>query len=650
VRARATVRSVTRYRNVPDRPKTGEVERTRPIYQSVVDLGLRDVGIKNEPRKIAGRLGKAFLALFAFVLVSALALCAVLVRTDADVPVFLVFFLVWLAVGLYLTVRALKRSSPVVVRINAQGTNHATWLVVLPAFLMLAQVLLIGDARLVPLMVVMVVFAVIGWRARGRIPALLRQVRDQLGSTETVLGDGMGVVRKARSRREAFRLIVATDRRLLVASSSSAPGGCVLVDAAYRDITRFGIEWKFGGRTGELSMNVASLDGATDTHVIGNIAPLNLLSIARALESHGVPMDDPELLAEAERAWEEAQEGTAPRPRLLDPAAMSTPEFDHALWLLVVCCGITIYLTPFGGGGPEILVATAVTCLACGYASGTPASIAYLAPLNLLIAPGFFITAAGDVIAVMFALSVIGALCLGAGSALRGAVERRREQPAGRAAGARAEPARGSLRYALSGRSLVRISGGLLAAMLVLVTASSAVGFELRTLKLAVDEATVKQLPVDGRSNLNGNAASLAYTPGPDLHEFITDEDWGAGPNDGARWELRSSFTKGENTISLAHYIFDDPPLDDPAAIAEFVASKDDEHSKIAGFTVEHTRRVVDGRTGYVWTHGNRAGYWHYAVWFPHPVHTIRVECIAKQDERRFKRLCEEALGSLELH
>jgi hypothetical protein len=420
------VRSVTRFRNLPNRPKTGEVSETRPIFQSVVDLGLRDVGIKNEPRKLAGQLGKALLALVALVLVSALVMCAVLLRTDADVPVFLAFFLVWLAVGLYLTFRALKRSSPVVVKVNAEGTNHAVWLLILPAVLMLAQVALMGDPRLIPLVVVMLVFAVVGWRARGRIPALLRRVRDQLGSTETVLGDGMGVVRGASNRREAFRLIVATDRRLLVASSSRAPGGYMLVDAPYRDISRFGIEWKLGGRTGELSMDVAALDGETGTQVISNIAPLNLLSIARALDSHGVPMDDPEVLADAERAWEEAQRGTAPRRRLLDPTAMSTPEFDHALWLLIVCCGITFYLTPFGGGGVEILIATALSCLACGYASGTSASIAYLAPLNLLLAPGFFITAASDVVAAMFGLSAIGALCLFAGSALRHVVAARR--------------------------------------------------------------------------------------------------------------------------------------------------------------------------------------------------------------------------------
>ena len=157
------------------------------------------------------------------------------------------------------------------------------------------------------------------------------------------------------------------------------------------------------------------------------------------------------------------------------------------------------------------------------------------------------------------------------------------------------------------------------------------------------------RLPVDGRSNLTGNAASLTYTPGPDLQEFIKDEHWDAGPNDGARWELRSSFTKGYNVVSLAHYIFE-PRLDDPAAVADFVADKDREHSRIAGSRVTHTERVVDGRKGYVWNHGNSRGYWHYAAWFPQPVHSVRVECIAKQRDDRFKRLCAEAIRSLKFH
>jgi hypothetical protein len=196
---------------------------------------------------------------------------------------------------------------------------------------------------------------------------------------------------------------------------------------------------------------------------------------------------------------------------------------------------------------------------------------------------------------------------------------------------------------------LVRISGVLLATVVTLAAVSAAAGFELSSPRLAVDEATAKQLRVDGRSNLTGNAASLTYTPGPDLREFVTDEDRGAGPNDGARWELRSSFSEGYNVVSLAHYIFE-PRLDDDEAIADFVADKDREHERAAGRRVRHTERVVDGRTGYVWKHRDRRGYWQYAAWFPHPVHSVRIECLARGEAARFKRLCAEAVRTLRFH
>jgi hypothetical protein len=92
-----------------------------------------------------------------------------------------------------------------------------------------------------------------------------------------------------------------------------------------------------------------------------------------------------------------------------------------------------------------------------------------------------------------------------------------------------------------------------------------------------------------------------------------------------------------------------EPALDDPEAIAAFVRKKDREHSDLAGETVTHTERVDDGRKGYVWQHGSPTGYWYYAAWYPAPVHTVRVECMARKRKRRFQRLCFEAMRSLEL-
>ena len=68
------------------------------------------------------------------------------------------------------------------------------------------------------------------------------------------------------------------------------------------------------------------------------------------------------------------------------------------------------------------------------------------------------------------------------------------------------------------------------------------------------------------------------------------------------------------------------------------------------GAPVTHTTRVVDGRTGYVWEYRSHRGYWQYAAWFPQPVHSVRVECIAKTEVARFQRLCAEAMGSLRFH
>jgi hypothetical protein len=624
----------------------------KPRFQGVVDLGLRDVGVRTDRRRLAAHFGKASLAAVAMAVVSVLALCVLVTQTSAGGPwVAAVFVAVTMAGALLLALRMVRRSPPVVVKVNAEGKNQAAGLLIGSFLLLAAHAAVFRDPVLIPVAALSLIMALVLWRARGRLPEILRQLRGLLAANESVLGDGVGVMPGAhgfRGRQAAWRLVVATDRRLLMTRSTRPSQPFVVVDAPYRDISRFGIEWTRRGYVGVLSLTAPAADGTSpETHVIGNMTPANLLSIARALQAHGVPPDDPAALEEAEHGWEEARrawaEGRRPgeqqqRPGLIDRSAMSTRQFDRGLWLLLGASAVILYTSVIGDGFAALAVIGAL-CGLCGYLSGTRSSLAYVVPLNLLLIPNFFFTGPSDVIVLMVLVSVVALACLWAGSALR----------RGASAGERAAPAAGGLRYAISGVGLIRISGVLLVAMLALVVVTSAAGFELTSLRLAVDEATAKQVPVDGRSNLTGNAASLTYTRGPGLHEFITDEDWGAGPNDGARWELRSSFTKNENVVSLSHYIFE-PRLDNPAAVAKFVADKDDEHSRMARHRVGHTKRVVDGRTGYVWTHGNRFGYWHYAVWFPHPVHTIRVECIAKQEAERFKRLCEEALGSLEFH
>jgi hypothetical protein len=630
---------------------------SKPAFHSVLDLGLRDTGVKNDPRRLAAHFGRMSLPLFALVVLSVFAMCAIVSRTGADASIVVAFAVAWTVGTFSLAIRMVKRSPMVVVKVTAEGANQATWLLIPPLLLLAIAAVVVRDVLLIPQFVLTAIMAVLLWRGRRRLPDVLRKLRPLLAANESVLGDGIGLARGARGRRNALRLVVATDRRVLVAAASTrSTERFLLVDVPYARVSRFGIEWKYWGRIGELSLTVPGVHAPSETHVITSIAPANLLSIARALQSRGVHADDPAAVAEAERAWEEAQRRGEPRKRLLDHAAMSTREFDRGLWLLLGLSAVTFYVNPFGVGLgasryaalPVLLVVPAL-CAICGYLSGTRSSLAYIAPLNLLVSPAFFFADATDVIGVMLLLSALATIGLWAGSALREATAGRVNAAAGAAASPERRAARGGLRYAISGLGLIRISGVLLAVVVALVAVTAAAGFELTTLRLAVDEATANQLPVDGRSNLTGNAASLTYTPAPDLHEFITDEHWDAGPNDGARWELRSSFTKGYNLVSLAHYIFE-PRLDDEAAVREFVADKDREHSRGAGFRVTHTERVVDGRRGYVWNYGRSGRYWYYGAWFPQPIHSVRVECVARGQIGRFKRLCAEAIGSLEFH
>ena len=108
-----------------------------------------------------------------------------------------------------------------------------------------------------------------------------------------------------------------------------------------------------------------------------------------------------------------------------------------------------------------------------------------------------------------------------------------------------------------------------------------------------------------------------------------------------------SGYVSGTRS-SIAYVVT--PPLEGPAALAVFLAEKDLAHSRLAGRPVTHTERVVDGRRGYAWDHGGPRGFWYRAAWFPEPVHSVRVECIAKRQSARFRRLCAGAMRSLRFH
>jgi hypothetical protein len=627
---------------------------TKPVFQSVVDLGLRDVGVKNQPRKLAAQVGKSSLLVAVAWVVTVVALCAVL-RVTGTHPLFIGgLALAWTAALFALAIRTTKRSPVVVIRLTADGGSKTVSWLIAPYLLLGVPAVVVAGPLGIPVLVLGLGIALFVWQRRDHVPQVLRGLRPLLAHDELVLGDGIGLIPGMRGGYDAFRLIVATDRRLLVTASTRSKGPFLVVDVPYREVDRFGFEWPYRGRLGKLSLTVAGADGAApETHVIQHIAPANLVSIARALRSHGVEADDPQAISEAELAWEDARrQAIAPSPPLFDHQAMSTRQFDVGLWLLLGLAAVGFWFNPLRhwiDAELLVLLIAFVACVISGYVSGTRSSLAYIVPLNLLVAPAFFFAEVAGVILLMITISLVAAIGLRGGSALRGARAGRASAPEVVVESQTRRAPHGSLRGAISGRRLIQLSGLVLAGMIALASVSSAAGFDPATLRMVVDEVSADQNPVDGKSNLTGNAASFTYTPGRDLKEFTVDEHWDAGPNDGARWELRSPFTKGYNVVSLSHYIFE-PHLDDPAAVADFVADKDRQHSKIAGSSVTHTQRVVDGRKGYVWTHGNSRGYWHYAVWFPQPIHTVRVECIAKKQVRRFKRLCAGAIRSLDFH
>ena len=334
----------------------------------------------------------------------------------------------------------------------------------------------------------------------------------------------------------------------------------------------------------------------------------------------------------------------AARSRLIDRAAMNTREFDRGLWLLLGLCAAVFYVNPFGiglGASSEavpVLLAVPVVCAICGYVSAhhvlarlpRPAEPARRARLLLhgrrrRDRPDAPAEHAGD-------RRPVGGI---------GAAPRAPASPDG------ARRA-GSLRDALSGRGLIRISGMLLAAMVALVATAGAAGFELPTLRLAVDEATAKRLPVDGRSNLTGGPPRSPTRPARTCTSWSRTSLPLAGPNDGARWELRSSFTKGYN-------------VGDARALHRRAAAR--RRRRLSRLPGREGSRPLPARRFPRDPHGARRRRAQGLRLGPRQPRAatgtsrpgsrsrctrVRVECVARRQTARFKRLCAEAIDSLE--
>ena len=77
----------------------------KPVFHSVLDLGLRDVGLRNEPRRFAARLGRFAPGIVLLALVAAVVGCVVLNRTGAGRGTVALFALLWTAAVLRLAVK-----------------------------------------------------------------------------------------------------------------------------------------------------------------------------------------------------------------------------------------------------------------------------------------------------------------------------------------------------------------------------------------------------------------------------------------------------------------------------------------------------------------------------------------------------------------
>lgn len=269
--------------------------RIRPVFAGVVDLGLRDVGVRNDRRRLGAYLaGGAVL----FLLVAlTLSVVVVLLADRADVPpgvlgVTSLVILMGLLVGL------LRRMPLYVVRYKPQAS---AWPVVLIAACLVAAGLLLRHPLFLVLAAQTVVLHLVLSPLRGRNVQALGTARERLAAGEVVLGDGMG------SARREPRVVLVTDRRLIVAG----PGGRLLLDEPHANLERFGFEWKRRGGTGQLTLHLRG----GDTHVVSAMPPPNLVSIADALLSSGVPAGDPAAVREAVEAWEAARQKASRRRR-----------------------------------------------------------------------------------------------------------------------------------------------------------------------------------------------------------------------------------------------------------------------------------------------------------------------------------------------
>jgi hypothetical protein len=176
---------------------------SKPTFNSVIDLGLRDIGVANQPRRLAALLGRFTVPAVAAAVAYAVLAC-IAVRWAGASP--LLVALAWPAIMLIPVLRVVRRSPVLVVKVTAEGRNQATWIVLVPQAFALIAVVLVWKPIVIPVVVAAVATAVVAWRARGRAPEALRSLQSALAPGERVLGDGIGLARDV-ARRDSLRAI-----------------------------------------------------------------------------------------------------------------------------------------------------------------------------------------------------------------------------------------------------------------------------------------------------------------------------------------------------------------------------------------------------------------------------------------------------------
>lgn len=156
------------------------------------------------------------------------------------------------------------------------------------------------------------------------------------------------------------------------------------------------------------------------------------------------------------------------------------------------------------------------------------------------------------------------------------------------------------------------------------------------------------RLPVDGKSNLASNAASVEYPQGTAVSEYTE-----PGPA-GETWTAYTQVDNPSSEIEL--WDRTDAKLTDEATLNEFIAEKTISNSEFAGRNVDPKIVKVDGKRGYLWKYqstpsSESRGATVVSLWVPGTQRSIRLRCEMQQAElERAEAMCNRAIKTLKIN